>query len=98
MASNLANFAKGKAADFAEKYWHYDNIKKLSEKKFAESYEKWCKKEGYQFSEKKSNEIYLLAKNSITTMSSEMPTTKMIISETVKGIHSVGISLNLILT
>ncbi|WP_053243386.1 hypothetical protein [Clostridium sp. DMHC 10] len=33
MASNLANFAKGKAADFAEKYWHYDNIKKLSEKK-----------------------------------------------------------------
>ena len=96
LASN--SFVKDKAADFAKRYWHYDNIKKLSEKKFAESYDKWCKKEGYIFSEKKVHEIYLLTKNSITTMPSEMSSTKMIISETVKNIHSVGISLDSILS
>lgn len=98
LVSSSTNFAKDKVADFAKKYWHYDNIIKLSEKKFTESYEKWSKKEGYQFSEKKAHEIYLLAKNSITTMSSKMPSTQMIISETVKDIHATGMSLNLILT
>lgn len=96
LASN--SFVKDKAADFAKRYWHYDNIKKLSEKKFAESYDKWCKKEGYIFSEKKAHEIYLLTKSSITTMPSKMSSTKMIISETVKNIHSVGISLDSILS
>lgn len=98
LVSSSTNFAKDKVADFAKKYWHYDNIIKLSEKKFTESYEKWSKKEGYQFSEKKAHEIYLLAKNSITTMSSKIPSTQMIISETVKDIHATGMSLNLILT
>lgn len=98
LVSSSTNFAKDKVADFAKKYWHYDNIIKLSEKKFTESYEKWSKKEGYQFSEKKAHEIYLLTKSSITTMPSKMSSTKMIISETVKNIHSVGISLDSILS
>lgn len=98
LASNSISFAKDKLSDFVQKYWHYDNIIKLSENKFTESYKKWAKKEGYQFSENKAHEIYILAKNSITTMSSKMSSTKMIISETIKGIHSTGISLNLILS
>lgn len=35
---------KDKLGDFAEEYWHYDNITKKSEKQFTESYLKWAKK------------------------------------------------------
>ena len=97
LASTSISFEKDKVADFALKYWHYDNILKLSETKFTHSYEKWCKKEGYIFSEKKAHEIYLLAKNSITTIPSKMTSTKMITLEIVKGIHATGVSLNSIL-
>ena len=37
---------KNKLADFANEYWHYDNITKKSEKQFIESYIKWAKKNG----------------------------------------------------
>ena len=33
------------SGDFAEEYWHYDNITKKSEKQFIDSYLKWAKKE-----------------------------------------------------
>lgn len=35
---------KDKLGDFAEKYWHYDNITKKSEKQFIDSYLKWAKR------------------------------------------------------
>jgi len=98
LKSNSSNFEKDKVTAFAQKYWHYDNILKLSQNKFIESYQKWAKKEGYHSSEEKAREIYLLARNSITTMPSKMPTTKLVISETAKVLHATGISLNLILS
>lgn len=38
---------KDKLSDFVEKYWHYDNITKMTERKFCEDYCKWAKKKGY---------------------------------------------------
>lgn len=35
---------KDKLGDFAEEYWHYDNITKKSEKQFIDSYLKWAKR------------------------------------------------------
>ena len=35
---------KDKLSDFVEKYWHYDNIRKKSERQFVESYLNWAKK------------------------------------------------------
>lgn len=98
LRSTSSNFEKDKLTAFAQKYWHYDNILKFSQTKFTESYEKWAKKEGYHFKEEKAHEIYLLARNSITTMPSKMPTTKMVILETAKGLHATGASLNSILS
>ena len=37
---------RDKLADFVEKYWHYDNIRKKSERQFVESYLNWAKKKG----------------------------------------------------
>lgn len=38
------NPTKDKLSDFVENYWHYDNITKLTESRFIESYQKWAKK------------------------------------------------------
>lgn len=47
LLSNRSNKPeKDKLNDFVEEYWHYDNIKKISEKQFKSSYINWAKKEG----------------------------------------------------
>lgn len=68
-----ANSTKDKLCDFVEHYWHYDNIKKLSEKQFVASYEKRAKKKGYRYNESQAIAIYQLSKNNIPTLKSSPP-------------------------
>lgn len=89
---------KDKLCDFVEEYWHYDNITRRSEKKFVEHYQKWTKKKGYQFSETKALQIYSLAKDGIPTISSNAPSTKMLLLEAVKALREVNSALLAILT
>ena len=89
---------KDKLCDFVEEYWHYDNITRRSEKKFVEHYQKWTKKKGYQFSETKALQIYSLAKDGIPTISSNAPSTKMLLLEAVKALREVNSALFAILT
>lgn len=89
---------KDKLCEFVEEYWHYDNITRRSEKKFVEHYQKWTKKKGYQFSETKALQIYSLAKDGIPTISSNAPSTKMLLSEAVKALREVNSALFAILT
>ena len=56
---------KDKLADFVERYCHYDNITRMTERKFVESYNKCAKKKGYHQSESKAKKIYALAKDGI---------------------------------
>lgn len=35
---------KDKLGDFVDKYWHYDNITKMSESKFIDHYCRWAEK------------------------------------------------------
>lgn len=74
---------KDKLGDFVEKYGHYNNIVKMSEKKFFEDYSKWTKKKGYHANETKAKDIYAMAKSGITTIRSDMESTKMLIKEAV---------------
>ena len=89
---------KDKLCDFVEEYWHYDNITRRSEKKFVEHYQKWTKKKGYQFSETTALQIYSLAKDGIPTISSNAPSTKMLLLEAVKALREVNSALFAILT
>ena len=56
---------KDKLCDFVEKYWHYDNIKKMSEKQFISDYEKWTKKKGYRYSTPSTKMLVLQAVKSV---------------------------------
>ena len=89
---------KDKLSDFAYEYWHFDNIKKKSEKQFLESYSKWAKKKGYRQNESKAKQIYALAKEGIPTLPSGTPSTKMLVQESVKIVREVDDTLTQILS
>jgi transposase len=89
---------KDKLNDFVEEYWHYDNISKKSEKQFINSYKSWAKKKEYHQSESKAIKIYSLAKEGIPTLSSNAPSTKMLVLEAVRVLREVDKTLAMILS
>jgi len=92
------NPTKDKLSDFVEHYWHYDNITKLTESKFVESYQKWAKKKGYHASESKARKIYAMASSGIPTLPSRTPSTKMLVLESVRVLKEVNKTLYNILS
>lgn len=68
-----------KLSDFVSEFWHFDKIKQLSEHRFIERYNKWAKKNGYHQSASKTEKIYYLASNGIPSISSTIPSTKMLV-------------------
>lgn len=89
---------KDKLCDFVEKYWHYDNIKKMSEKQFLSNYEKWTKRKGYRYNESQAIAIYQLSKNNIPTLKSSTPSTKMLVLQAVKSVREAELTLSLIIS
>lgn len=75
-----------KMSDFAETYWHFDNITCHRETTFCKSYESWCKKRGYRYHSDKAKALYALAKNGIPILPCT-PSTKVLILEAVKSLH-----------
>ena len=99
LAGNVPAYStKDKLCDFVEKYWHYDNIKKMSEKQFLVSYEKWAKSKGYRYSERQAIAIYQLSKNNIPTLKSSTPSTKMLVLQAVKSVRDAELTLSLIIS
>ena len=89
---------RDKLCDFIRKYWHYDNITKMSENAFVKNYNHWAKGKRYQSSESKARKIYTLASNSITTLSASSPSTKMLILEAVESLFHIDTTIANILS
>ena len=98
----LLNYSKNpdrdKLCDFVRKYWHYDNITKMSESAFVKSYGSWAKKMGYQSNERKAKQIYALASDGIPTLASSVPSSKMLLEEAVESLYHVDTTLANILS
>ena len=98
----LWNYSKNpdrdKLCDFVRKYWHYDNITKMSEGAFVRSYNGWTKKKGYQSSERKAKQIYALASAGIPTLAASSPSTKMLLEEAVESLYHIDTTLAHILS
>ena len=47
-----------KWVDFVAEFWHCECIRERSEKVFMTKYQRWCKKQGYNFREEKARSIY----------------------------------------
>lgn len=95
---NYYDITKDKLNDFTEEYWHFDNITNKSESEFVEEYLSWARKKGYHASKTKAEAIYDLAKNSIPTLDSKQPTTKIIVIESVRVLKEINKTLKIILS
>ena len=81
-----------KWVDFVAQYWHRECVCGISQKSFAKSYEKWCRKHGYNFSESKASEIYASACDHICIMP-KCESTKLIVQQTVSLLQSSSAAL-----
>lgn len=70
LRNDSSNPEKEKLNDFAEKYWHFDNITALNEAEFINDSLKWAKEKGYRPSKTKVAAIYTLAQDGIPTLPS----------------------------
>ena len=86
-----------KLTEFTKRYWHFGNILKMGESKFVSDYCTWAKKQGYHLNERKSKEIFALAKNGIPVLSCT-PSTKVLVQETVRILQEIEKSRNTILS
>lgn len=89
---------KDKLSDFVEQFWHFDEITNLSESEFIEKYKDWAKEKKYHQSQAKAQTIYHLALKSIPTLSSEIPSVKMLVTEAVRVLKEVDATLGTILS
>jgi transposase len=98
LSNNSKTPEKCKLNDFANKFWHYGNITKYSQKQFITIYNNWANREGYRQSQSKAIAIYALACDSIPTLSSVASSSKMLVTEAVRMLKEIDYSLNLILS
>lgn len=66
-----------------------DCVAKLSLNNFTESYQKWCKRYGYNFSEKKAAEIHENART-LFPLVPKSDTTKLLVKETIAQLNAVS--------
>ena len=78
-----------KWVDFVYTYWHVDCVRSKSIKDFAEHYQKWCKRKGYQFSVRKVKEIYEKS-SELIAMFPKDDNTKMLVRQAVEVLNSTS--------
>lgn len=84
---------KDKLSDFVERYWHYDLITSMSREEFTEDYLAWAKEKKYHQSSAKAETVYEMASDGIPTLSSDTPSTKMLVQEAIAVLRAVDSSL-----
>ena len=84
---------KDKLSDFVERYWHYDLITSMSREEFTEDYLAWAKEKKYHQSSAKAEAVYEMASDGIPTVSSDTPSTKMLVQEAIAVLRAVDSSL-----
>lgn len=82
--------------DFAAKFWHCQCVCGLTPRVFAERYRKWCKKEGYHFSESKSEDIYTESCGHIGILPKN-ESTQLLITQAVAQINAIAHSQAVVL-
>lgn len=89
---------KDKLSDFVEFFWHFDLITSMSREEFIEEYLIWAREKKYHRSRSKAEAVYDLACSGIPTLSSNTPSTKMLVQEAVSVLRAVDSSLSNILS
>ncbi len=78
-----------KWVDFASTYWHVDCVRKMSLNAFFDHYQKWCKRNKYNFSQAKAEEIYGTSKELVPVLPKD-DITKLIIKQAIDQLDSAS--------
>ena len=78
--------------DFVSAFWHCECISSLTEKVFTQRYQKWCKKNAYNFSEKKALLIYTSACSQIGVVP-KVDTVKLLVEQAISQIRAASTAL-----
>ena len=70
----------------------------MSEEEFVADYVKWAKENKYHQNQSKAATVYELASDGIPTLSSNTPSTKMLVLEAVRVLREIDSTLKLIIT
>jgi len=57
-----------KWVDFTASFWHCDCVRRISLNAFTERYQKWCKRNGYNFSAVKTEDVYISSAGHFPTL------------------------------
>jgi len=74
--------------DFVCAFWHCECVSRLSQPAFTEKYEKWCRKNKYNFSAAKAEEIYFASAGHFATLLKN-DFTKNLITQAVKQLNTI---------
>ncbi len=78
-----------KWVDFLAAFWHCECVCGLSEKAFTLRYLKWCRKNGYNFSEEKAVDIYAAACGHVSVMP-KTDTAKLLVEQAVSQLMATS--------
>ena len=81
-----------KWVDFAASFWHVDSVRSMSLAAFTERYRKWCKRNGYNFSQSKAAEIHAGAQELIAMLPKDT-FTKAMIKQAIDSLNAISKSV-----
>ena len=81
-----------KWVDFVAEFWHCECIRECSEKAFMTKYQRWCKKQGYNYREEKARSIYSEACGCVGVMP-KSSTTKLLVKQVVSQLKATSSAL-----
>ena len=81
-----------KWVDFVAEFWHCGCVCERSEKAFLNKYQRWCRKNGYNFREEKALYIYSEAGGHIGVMP-KSETTKLLVEQAVSQLRATSAAL-----
>ena len=77
-----------KWVDFVRRFWHKDCVAALSLSSFADTFQKWCKRTGYHYSQSDAERIHGIARNSVATLTKN-DSTKTLITQAVDCLNAI---------
>ena len=81
-----------KWVDFVAEFWHCRCVSEKSEKAFTNKYQRWCRKHGYNFSEKKAHTIHAEASGHIGVMP-KSETIKLLVEQAAAQLRATSVAL-----
>lgn len=78
--------------DFVDAFWHCECVNKLSENAFSTKYQKWCQRNGYNYSQTKASELHSFARTCVTSLP-KSETAKLLVKQAIAQLQATSSAL-----